>query len=214
MLTYGATHSDTYSEPRLHGDHWENSWFVLLFPAAACSAPPAQWKNSKTLRKVHSSPASQPATHTKKGHINCVGVVCVYCLSENSQFNSLCLYLDLREEFGEGWPGYFLCVPLVLMMVKYLGFLFMVPTEFPQTLERTWHQHTLFCTTSVSLHSYFMKSYSVSSSQNMIIPHCLVFMWYMIEFNWILTQYTRFWEAGLFGNSWVKIDCFLQCALQ
>ena len=157
MLTCGATRSDTHSEPRLHGDHLENSWLVLLFPAAACSAPPAQWKNSNKQRKVHSSPASQPATHTKRGHINRAVAVCVCCLSENSQFNSLCLYLDLREEFGEGWLGYFLYVPLVLMMVHDLEFLFMVPTEFPQTLERIWHQHSLFCTTSVPLHSYFMN---------------------------------------------------------
>lgn len=52
------------------------------------------------------------------------------------------LYLDLGKEFSEGWPGYRLWVPLLLMMVRSLCLLFLVPTEFPQTLERIEHQHT------------------------------------------------------------------------
>lgn len=66
LFTSGSARSDTYSAPRLRGDHLAESWLAPLSSAASCSAPPAQLKNSRTLQPPHSGPASGPATNTQR----------------------------------------------------------------------------------------------------------------------------------------------------
>lgn len=76
------------------------------------------------------------------------------------------LYLDLSEEFGKGQLCHLLSVALVLMLVQ--GLLFMVPTEFPQTLNGIWNQYAW----SAPLHfpplSYLAASHPVVNYQGLL----------------------------------------------